>query len=129
MSQRPLLPPNRSAPPVSFNLSQLAPFGVSNKMFRSFARRGIIWTTKLQIMRQTPSAAKRPSRFRWPIRIGIALVIYTIIGFFLVPAMIKSQMLKRLPALTKRQVAIEQVTPAPAPEGISGGSEPSWIQA
>jgi 8-oxo-dGTP diphosphatase len=27
------------------------------------------------------------------------------------------------------QVAIEQVTPAPAPEGISGGSEPSWIQA
>jgi uncharacterized protein involved in outer membrane biogenesis len=38
------------------------------------------------------------------------LLAYTVIGFFVVPAVIKSQMLKRLPALTKRQAAIRQVT-------------------
>lgn len=48
-------------------------------------------------------------RFKWPRRIAIALVIYTVVGFFVVPAVIKSQMLKRLPALTKRQAAVEQV--------------------
>ncbi len=38
------------------------------------------------------------------------LLAYTVIGFFVVPAVIKSQLLKRLPALTKRQPAIRQVT-------------------
>ncbi len=60
-------------------------------------------------MGQQTTAGKRLSRFKWPILIGIVLLIYTLAGFFLVPAIIKSQMLKRLPALTKRQVAIQQV--------------------
>ncbi len=49
------------------------------------------------------------ARFKWPRRIAIALLIYTVVGFFVVPAIIKSQMLKRLPALTKRQVEVQQV--------------------
>jgi hypothetical protein len=48
-------------------------------------------------------------RTKWLTILGAALLLYTIIGFFVVPAIIKSQMLKRLPALTKRQVAIERV--------------------
>ena len=56
-----------------------------------------------------PAAAKKPKRFKWPIRIAIVMLIYTVVGFFVVPAIIKSQMLKRLPALTKRQAAVEQV--------------------
>ncbi|MGA2435842.1 MAG: DUF748 domain-containing protein, partial [Bryobacteraceae bacterium] len=60
-------------------------------------------------MEQATAARKRLARFKWPVRIGVVLFLYTLAGFFLVPAIIKSQMLKRLPALTKRQVAIEQV--------------------
>src|ERR1035441_3552746 len=45
----------------------------------------------------------------WGIGLGIALVLYTVIGFFVLPAIIKSQMLKRLPALTHRRVAIQEV--------------------
>src|SRR5580658_1942657 len=56
-----------------------------------------------------PATAKKPKRCKWLIRIGIVLLIYTVVGFFVVPAVIKSQMLKRLPALTKRQAAVEQV--------------------
>jgi hypothetical protein len=56
-----------------------------------------------------PAAVKKPKRCKWLIRIGVVLIIYTLVGFFVVPAIIKSQMLKRLPALTKRQAAIEQV--------------------
>ena len=37
------------------------------------------------------------------------MVLYTVIGFLIVPAVVKSQMLKRLPPLTKRQAAIERV--------------------
>ncbi|MDB6017599.1 MAG: hypothetical protein JWR19_2088 [Pedosphaera sp.] len=51
----------------------------------------------------------RAKHKKWLIRITVALFIYTVVGFFVVPAIIKSQMLKRLPALTKRQVAVEQV--------------------
>src|ERR1700743_2079295 len=55
-------------------------------------------------------AQKRPAaRFKWIKRIAIVLAIYTIVGFFIVPAIIKWQMLKRLPALTKRQATVEQV--------------------
>jgi len=43
--------------------------------------------------------------------VGVALAIafYTVTGFFVLPAIIKSQMLKRLPALTHRKVAVQQV--------------------
>jgi len=46
---------------------------------------------------------------RWAIRIAIVLVLYTVFGFLVLPAIIKSQMLKRLPALTHRRVAIQEV--------------------
>ena len=54
-------------------------------------------------------AGRRAKRLIWLKRIVIALALYTIIGFFVVPAIIKSQMLKRLAALTHRAAAIEQV--------------------
>jgi hypothetical protein len=38
-----------------------------------------------------------------------ALVVYTIVGFLVAPAVIKSQMLKRLPAMLKRPVAVAAV--------------------
>ena len=41
--------------------------------------------------------------------IGIAFVLCNILAFFVLPAIIKSQMLKRLPALTHRHVAVQQV--------------------
>ena len=37
------------------------------------------------------------------------LLLYTITGFFIVPAIIKSQMFKRLPAITHREAAIQSV--------------------
>src|ERR1039458_767585 len=41
--------------------------------------------------------------------IGGALLVYTVVGFLVAPAVIKSQMLKRLPALLHRPVAVAQV--------------------
>src|SRR5436190_11202306 len=49
---------------------------------------------------------RRARRFRW---IALALLVYTIIGFFVVPALIKSQLLKRLPGITHRQASVAQV--------------------
>ncbi|MDB6124965.1 MAG: uncharacterized protein JWQ71_3958 [Pedosphaera sp.] len=46
---------------------------------------------------------------KWIVSLLITLVIYTIVGFFVVPAIVKSQMLKRIPALTHRQASVEQV--------------------
>ena len=46
---------------------------------------------------------------KWAIGIGIVLVLYTLLGFLVLPAVIKSQMLKRLPALTHRNVSVQQV--------------------
>lgn len=58
----------------------------------------------------TLTAGSKPAkRFKWSKRIAIAVVIYTILGFFVVPPIVKWQMLKRLPALTKRQAVVEQV--------------------
>ena len=54
-------------------------------------------------------AGKPKKRFKWRRNLAIALVLYTIIGFFVVPAIIKSQMIKRLPALTHREATVEQV--------------------
>ena len=53
--------------------------------------------------------SNRSWRAKWTLGIGIALIVYTLAGFFLLPAIIKSQMLKRLPALTKRAVTVQQV--------------------
>jgi hypothetical protein len=46
---------------------------------------------------------------KWAMGIGIVLMLYTILGFLVLPAVIKSQMLKRLPALTHRRVSVQQV--------------------
>ena len=46
---------------------------------------------------------------KWTVRLGIALIAYTILGFLVLPAIIKWQMLKRLPALTHRNVSVQQV--------------------
>ncbi len=46
---------------------------------------------------------------RWAVGLVIAIVFYTVIGFLILPAIIKSQMLQRLPALTHRRVAIQEV--------------------
>lgn len=51
-----------------------------------------------------------PLRWRqWLFRVGVAFVIYSLIGFFLLPPIIKWQLLKRLPETTKRQAALRQV--------------------
>src|SRR5579859_5857822 len=63
--------------------------------------------------------SRRPSLFmanqrqnrltKWAKRVGVAIALYTLLGFFVLPAVIKWQMLKRLPALTHRNVAVQQV--------------------
>src|SRR5271155_5749079 len=58
----------------------------------------------------TPDAAAKTSkRTKRLIAFAVVMFLYTVIGFFVVPAIVKWQMLQRLPALTKRQVAIERV--------------------
>jgi hypothetical protein len=46
---------------------------------------------------------------KWAMGIGIAFVLCNILAFFVLPAIIKSQMLKRLPASTHRNVAVREV--------------------
>jgi hypothetical protein len=57
----------------------------------------------------TSHAPKQP---RWRRRLlwaGAAFLVYILVGFFVLPPIIQSQLLKRLPAITKRQAAIRQV--------------------
>ena len=58
---------------------------------------------------KTDIPVKMRKRTKWLIAFGVAVFLYTIIGFFVVPAIVKSQMLKILPGLAKRQVAVERV--------------------
>jgi len=53
--------------------------------------------------------ANRSRGARWAFGIGITVTVYALVGFLLLPAIIKSQMLKRLPTLTKRAVTVQQV--------------------
>ncbi|MGO8929415.1 MAG: DUF748 domain-containing protein [Limisphaerales bacterium] len=49
---------------------------------------------------------------RWYRRLlwaGAAFLVYVLVGFFILPPILKSQLVKRLPAITKRQAAIRQV--------------------
>lgn len=46
---------------------------------------------------------------KWAIGAGTAFVFFNVFSFFVLPAIIKSQMLKRLPALTHRHVAVGEV--------------------
>src|SRR5690349_15347462 len=55
-------------------------------------------------------AKQRQHRMKkWAIRAGVAIALYTLLGFLVLPAVIKWQMLKRLPALTHRNVSVQQV--------------------
>src|ERR1035441_1620644 len=55
-------------------------------------------------------AKRRQGRAKkWAIRIAIIVGLDAVLGFIVLPAIIKSQMLKRLPALTHRRVAIQEV--------------------
>lgn len=50
---------------------------------------------------------------KWLPRIVIALVLYTVIGFLVLPAVIKWQLRKQLPAITHRQASVQQVLANP----------------
>jgi uncharacterized protein involved in outer membrane biogenesis len=50
-----------------------------------------------------------PRLKKWAIGAGITFVFFNVFSFFILPAIIKSQMLKRLPALTHRRVAVQEV--------------------
>jgi hypothetical protein len=52
---------------------------------------------------------KFPRSVKCLIWLSAALLVYTVVGFLVAPAVIKSQMLKRLPALLHRPVAVTQV--------------------
>jgi uncharacterized protein involved in outer membrane biogenesis len=56
----------------------------------------------------SPQIAGSP-RKRWLKRGAIALVIYAVVGFLIVPAIVKWQLRKQLPALTQRIAAVETV--------------------
>jgi hypothetical protein len=60
-------------------------------------------------MKWPSSMSNRSWGAKWTLGIGIALLVYTLAGFLLLPAIIRSQMLKRLPAITHRTVAVQQV--------------------
>src|ERR1051325_1345825 len=65
--------------------------------------------TRARGMKPQPARRKRWIFSKWSLSIALILVIYTLVGFLLLPAIIKSQMLQRLPATTKRTVAVQQV--------------------
>jgi Domain of Unknown Function (DUF748) len=50
-----------------------------------------------------------PRRRRWLVRGGGAFLLYLVTGFFLVPALVKWQLLKQLPPVTHRLAAVRQV--------------------
>ncbi|MEK7781092.1 MAG: DUF748 domain-containing protein, partial [Verrucomicrobiota bacterium] len=53
-----------------------------------------------------PKPARRP---RWVKVMVIGLVLYTLLGFLVLPAVVKWQLRKQLPALTHRMAKVEQV--------------------
>jgi hypothetical protein len=59
------------------------------------------------------TAAVRTKKFSRPVKwlfwLGGLLVLYTVVGFLVVPAVVKAQLLKRLPPLLGRPVALESV--------------------
>ncbi len=51
----------------------------------------------------------KSTRGKWLKRLAIALVLYTVAGFLVLPAVIKWQMVKQLPVLTQRAARVEAV--------------------
>jgi hypothetical protein len=54
-----------------------------------------------------PSVTAR--QVKWVKRLGLALLCYTVIGFLVLPAIIKWQLVKRLPSMTHRAVRVDAV--------------------
>ncbi len=50
-----------------------------------------------------------PRARKWLVRCGVAFVVYLLVGFFLVPPLLKWQIRKQLPSITKRQATVRQV--------------------
>ncbi len=59
------------------------------------------------LQRRTPDPV--PPKKRWRRRVAIGVAVYAVIGFFILPAIIKWQLRKQLPALSLRQVEVKQV--------------------
>jgi len=51
-------------------------------------------------------ATRRAKRVRW---IVLLLLVYTLTGFLIAPAILKSQLLRRLPSLTRRHASVQRV--------------------
>jgi hypothetical protein len=63
-------------------------------------------------MKAIPTACLERIPLRWrksSLWLAAAFLLYTLIGFLLVPALVKWQLVKQLPAATKRQAAVRQV--------------------
>lgn len=87
---------------------------LQNARVRSFGRLGEVDSMppddpRHAARKRTASEWKHSRLAKWMMGIGIALIVYALIGFYLLPAIIKSQMLKRLPAITHRTVAVQHV--------------------
>ncbi len=52
---------------------------------------------------------QNPKARRWLIRAGIVLTSYALVGFFLLPWILRSQLLRHLPELTRRPAAVREV--------------------
>jgi len=52
---------------------------------------------------------KSKTKFKLLYLVSALLILYTLVGFFLIPWIIKSQMLKRLPVALNREVTLEKV--------------------
>jgi len=51
----------------------------------------------------------KPKRRRWLKRLAVVMLVYTVVGFFVLPAIIKWQLRKQLPALTHRAARVDTV--------------------
>jgi hypothetical protein len=80
---------------------------IQNALVRPIGRLGEV--RHAEIGGPSSSEPKRSRPAKWMMGLGIALIVYALVGFLLLPAIIKWQMLKRLPVITRRTVAVQQV--------------------
>ena len=71
---------------------------------------GVCSTAVVSLLRKVrmPGQAN-PKRAKWLKRLGVAVLLYTVVGFLVLPAIIKWQMVKQLPVFTHRAAAVEAV--------------------